>query len=180
LKDAYTIELEPRGDDRGFFARVFCQNEFKQTGLIPHIAQINNSLSAKTGTLRGLHYQLPPNAEMKLVRCIRGALWDAIVDLRPDSPTFGKSFGAELNENNRFAMYVPPGFAHATLTLADNTEAFYLVSAFYAPDRERGVRWNDPRFQIAWPIQPTEVSSKDANWPDFDPDFHGTEQLRGI
>ena len=180
LKDAYTVELERRGDDRGFFARVFCQNEFKQAGLVPSIVQMNNSLSAKKGTLRGLHYQLPPNAEMKLVRCIRGALWDAILDLRPDSPTFGKSFGAELTENNRLMMYVPPGFAHAILTLSDNTEAFYLVSAFYAPGQERGVRWNDPKFQIAWPIEPTEVSPKDASWPDFNPHFHGAEQLRGL
>jgi dTDP-4-dehydrorhamnose 3,5-epimerase len=180
LKDAYTVELERRGDDRGFFARVFCQNEFKQASLVPSIVQINNSLSAKKGTLRGLHYQLPPNAEMKLVRCIRGTLWDAILDLRPDSPTFGQSFGAELTENNRLMMYVPRGFAHAILTLSDNTEAFYLVSAFYTPDQERGIRWNDPKFQIAWPIEPTEVSQKDARWPDFNPDFHGTEQLRGL
>lgn len=180
LQDAYTVELEKRGDDRGFFARFFCQNEFKQAGLVPQFAQANNSLSAKKGTLRGLHYQLPPNAEVKLVRCLRGALWDAILDLRPDSPSFGKWFGAELNEDNRLMMYVPRGFAHAILTLADNTEALYLVSDFYAPECERGIRWNDPRFNIAWPIEPTEVSAKDDKWPDFDPEFHGVEKLRGI
>jgi dTDP-4-dehydrorhamnose 3,5-epimerase len=180
LQGAYTVELERRGDDRGFFARTFCQDEFKRAGLVPDIVQMNNSLSATKGTLRGLHYQLPPSSEMKLVRCIRGALWDAIVDLRPDSPTFGKSFGAQLDEDNRLMMYVPRGFAHAILTLTDNTEAFYLVSAFYAPDRERGIRWNDPRFQIAWPIEPKDISQKDAGWPDFDPDFHGTEQFRGF
>jgi len=180
LKDAYTIELEKRGDDRGFFARLFCQNEFKQAGLDPGIVQANNSLSATAGTLRGLHYQLAPKAEVKVVRCIRGALWDAILDLRPDSPTFGKWFGAELTESNRLMMYVPRGFAHAILTLADNTEAFYLVTEFFAPEQERGIRWNDPRFDIAWPIEPKELSPKDSSWPDFDPDFHGTEQLRGL
>jgi dTDP-4-dehydrorhamnose 3,5-epimerase len=180
LKDAYTIELERRGDDRGFFARVFCENEFSQAKLTPKFVQVNNSLSAKKGTLRGLHYQLPPRSEVKVVRCVRGSLWDAIVDLRPDSPTFGKWFGAELSAENRLMMYVPQGFAHAILTLTDDTEAFYLVSEFYGPEQERGVRWNDPKFNIAWPIEPSEVSPKDAKWPDFDPAFHGTEQLRGL
>jgi dTDP-4-dehydrorhamnose 3,5-epimerase len=180
LKGAYTIEPERRGDDRGFFARVFCQDEFAQAGLTPQIVQANNSLSAKKGTLRGLHYQLAPKAEIKIVRCIRGALWDAIIDLRPDSPTFAKWFGAELNAENRLMMYVPRGFAHAILTLTDDAEALYLVNEFYAPEQERGVRWNDPKFKIDWPIEPTEISAKDAQWPDFDPLFHGTEQLRGL
>ena len=180
LKGAYTIEPERRGDDRGFFARLFCVNEFDQAGLVRTFVQVNNSLSAKKGTLRGMHYQLPNNAEVKVVRCVKGALWDAIVDLRPDSPTFGQWFGAELNESNRLMMYVPRGFAHAILTLADDTEAIYLVSDFYAPERERGLRWNDPYFKIAWPIEPHEVSSKDAVWPDFDPKFHGVDELRGL
>lgn len=180
LKGAYTVEIERRGDDRGFFARVFCENEFTQAGLIPRFVQVNNSLSAKKGTLRGMHYQLPPKAEVKLVRCIRGELWDAIVDLRPDSPTFGQWFGTELNAENRLMMYVPRGFAHAILTLSDDTEALYLVSEFYGPGQERGVRWNDPKFKIAWPIEPAEISPKDAKWPDFDPAFHGVEQLRGL
>jgi len=180
LKDAYTIEIERRGDERGFFARAFCTNEFSAAGLTPTFVQVNNSLSAKKGTLRGLHYQLPPRAEVKVVRCLRGALWDAILDLRPDSPTFGKSFGAELNAENRLMMYVPRGFAHAILTLADDTEALYFVSEFYGPEVERGVRWNDPNFSISWPIEPSEISAKDAKWPDFDPAFHGTEQLRGL
>ena len=180
LRDAYTIELERRGDDRGFFARVFCENEFAQAGLIPRFVQVNNSLSAKKGTLRGMHYQLPPKAEVKVVRCVRGALWDAILDLRPDSPTFGKSFGAELTADNRLMMYVPRGFAHAILTLTDNVEALYLVSEFYAPEQERGVRWNDPKFDISWPIEPSEISAKDAKWPDFDRAFHGIERLRGL
>lgn len=180
LNGAYTVVLERRGDDRGFFARTFCKNEFSHADLVSDIVQMNNSLSATKGTLRGLHYQLPPSSEMKLVRCIRGALWDVIVDLRPDLPTFGKSFGAQLDEENRLMMYVPRGFAHAVLTLTDNTEALYLVSAFYAPDRERGIRWNDPRFDINWPHAPVEISSKDANWPDFNPDFHETELFRGL
>lgn len=180
LTDAYTIELEKRGDDRGFFARFFCQNEFGAIGLATQFVQVNNSLSAKKGTLRGLHYQLAPAAEVKVVRCIRGALFDVIVDIRPGSPTFGKWFGAELTAENRLMMYVPRGFAHAILTLADDTEALYLVSDFYSPENERGLRWNDPRFDIAWPIQPAEISEKDAKWPNFDPAFHGVERLRGI
>lgn len=180
LKGAYTIEPERRGDDRGFFARVFCQSEFTEAGLTPQFVQVNNSLSAKKGTLRGLHYQLAPKAEVKIVRCIRGALWDAIVDLRPDSPTFTQWFGAELNAENRLMMYVPQGFAHAILTLTDDAEALYMVSEFYGPEQERGLRWNDPKFKIDWPIEPSEVSPKDAKWPDFDPQFHGTEQLRGL
>jgi len=180
LKGAFTIELEKRGDDRGFFARVFCEKEFAQAGLATRFAQMNNSLSSQKGTLRGLHYQLPPSGEVKVVRCIRGALYDVILDLRPDSPTFGKWFGAELNAENRLMMYVPRGFAHSILTLQDNTEALYLASDPYDPERERGIRYNDPKFSIDWPIKPVEISSKDAAWPDFDPAFHGTEQLRGL
>jgi dTDP-4-dehydrorhamnose 3,5-epimerase len=180
LEGARLIELERRGDDRGFFARFFCEREFEKDGLVTRFVQVNNSLSAKKGTLRGMHYQLGSAAEVKVVRCLRGALYDAIVDLRPDSPSFGKSFGAELNAENRLMMYVPRGFAHAILTLADDTEALYLVSDFYAPDQERGVRWNDPRFKIDWPIEPSEISAKDAAWPDFDPEFHGVDELRGL
>src|SRR5207302_3863164 len=139
LAGAYVIELDKREDERGFFARVFCEREFGEAGLDTHFVQINNSLSKDEGTLRGMHYQLGEAAEVKLVRCIRGALWDAILDLRPGSATFGHSFGAELSAENRRMMYVPRGFAHGFLTLAEDTEAFYFVSAFYAPDRERGV-----------------------------------------
>jgi dTDP-4-dehydrorhamnose 3,5-epimerase len=180
IRGAYTIEPERRGDDRGFFARVFCQNEFSAAGLTSEFVQMNNSLSAKKGTLRGLHYQLPPKAEVKIVRCVRGALWDVILDLRPASLTFGKSFGAELSAENRLMMYVPQGFAHAILTLTDDVEALYLVSEYYSPNQERGVRWNDAKFKVSWPIQPIELSAKDANWPDFDPQFHGVELFRGL
>ena len=180
LDGAYTIELEKRGDERGFFARLFCQKEFEAAGLAMSVLQINNSLSAKAGTLRGMHYQLAPAAEIKVVRCVRGALFDAIVDLRPDSPTFGTWFGTELSAENRRMLLVPQGCAHGFLTLTDDTEAFYLVSAFYAPELERGVRYDDPRFGIEWPTRPAEVSPKDRDWPDFDPVFHGVESLRGL
>jgi dTDP-4-dehydrorhamnose 3,5-epimerase len=178
LLGAHLIELERRADDRGFFARLFCEREFGNAGLETRFVQINNSLSVKKGTLRGLHYQLPPAAEVKVIRCIKGALFDLIADLRPDSPTFGKWYGAELSEDNRLMMYVPRGFAHAILTLSDDVEAFYLVSAFYGPGHERGIRYNDAKFQIEWPIEPVEISPKDRSWPDFDPAYHGLKLLR--
>lgn len=172
LQGAYLIELEKQGNQRGFFARVFCEHEFGDQGLVTRFVQVNNSLSAERGTLRGMHYQLPPRGETKLVRCIRGALYDVILDLRPDSPAFGKSFGAELTADNRRMMYVPKGFAHGFLTLMDDTEAFYFTDEFYAPELERGVRWDDPRFGIQWPMGPVVLSEKDRNHRDFDPEYH--------
>jgi dTDP-4-dehydrorhamnose 3,5-epimerase len=172
LAGAYVIELDKREDERGFFARLFCEREFAEAGLETRFVQINNSLSRDRLTLRGMHYQLGDAAEVKLVRCIKGALWDAILDLRPGSATFGQSFGAELRVDNRYMMYVPRDFAHGFLTLTQDVEAFYLVSAFYAPDRERGVRWNDPRFGIRWPAEPRVISDKDKNQRDFDPAWH--------
>jgi dTDP-4-dehydrorhamnose 3,5-epimerase len=169
LDGAYVIDLDPHGDARGFFARAFCEREFAEIGLETRFVQMNNSLSAQRGTLRGMHYQLAPAAEVKLVRCIKGALWDAIIDLRPGSASFGRWFGTELSADNRRMLYAPRGFAHGFVTLADDTEAFYLVSAFYAPERERGVRWNDPRFAIDWPLAPSVISDKDRDRPDFDP-----------
>ena len=180
LSGAKLIELEKRGDDRGFFARLFCEREFAAAGLETRFVNVNNSLSSRAATLRGLHYQLGEAAEVKVVRCVRGALWDAILDLRPGSPSFGRWFGETLSADNRLMMYVPRGFAHATLTLAPDTEAIYLVSAHYAPTEERGVRWSDPRFGVKWPIAPVEISAKDAGWPDFDPVFHGVERLRAF
>jgi dTDP-4-dehydrorhamnose 3,5-epimerase len=162
LKGAYTIELDKIGDDRGLFA------------------QINNSLTGKQGTLRGMHYQLTPSAEVKVVRCISGSLYDVILDIRPDSPTFGQWFGKMLSSENRTMMYVPKGFAHGFLTLEPDTEAFYLVSDPYAPDLERGIRFDDPKFGIEWPSKPVEISEKDKNWPDFDPVWHGTDLLKGM
>ncbi|MCC7147546.1 MAG: dTDP-4-dehydrorhamnose 3,5-epimerase [Phycisphaeraceae bacterium] len=174
LNGAFLIDLEKRGDERGFFARVFCEKEFAQHGLVTHFVQVNNSSSAQKGTLRGMHYQLAPAAEVKLVRCIKGSLFDVILDLRQGSPTFGQSYGAELSAENRRMMYVPKGFAHGFITLRDDTEAFYFVDEFYAPTQERGVRWNDPRFNIAWPseVPPQVVSDKDSKWPDFNPAYH--------
>jgi dTDP-4-dehydrorhamnose 3,5-epimerase len=172
LAGAYLIDLEKRGDDRGFFARAFCEKEFGAHGLATRFVQVNNSLSAQKGTLRGMHYQLAPRAETKLVRCIRGSLFDVILDLRQGSPTFGRSFGAELTAENRRMMYVPKGFAHGFITLEDGTETFYFADDFYAPEQERGVRWNDPRFRIEWPGSPTVISEKDRGHRDFDPAWH--------
>jgi len=172
LPGAYLIDLEKRGDDRGFFARAFCEREFGAQELVTRFVQVNNSSSADRGTLRGMHYQLSPKAETKVVRCIKGSLFDVILDLRADSPTFGQSFGAELSAENRRMMYVPKGFAHGFVTLADDTEAFYFVDEFYAPETERGVRWDDPRFAITWPMVPVVLSDKDKSWRDFDPTWH--------
>ena len=180
LVGAYTIELEKRGDDRGFFARMFCEKEFAEHGLETHFVQVNNSLSVKAGVLRGMHYQLPPFAEVKLVRCVRGALWDFIVDLRPDSATFKHWYGHELSAENRTMMYVPRGFGHGFVTVADNTEAVYMVSNFYGPEQERGVRYDDPSIGVKLPTSVTEISPKDAAWPDLNSDFHGLEQMRGL
>ncbi|MBC8127953.1 MAG: dTDP-4-dehydrorhamnose 3,5-epimerase [Gloeobacteraceae cyanobacterium ES-bin-144] len=172
LKGAYIIELEKRGDDRGWFARYFCELEYNQHGLNHHIVQINDSVSKYKGTLRGMHYQLAPKAEDKIVRCLRGALFDCIIDLRPDSATFLQHFSVELTAENRTMLYVPKGFAHGFMTLEPDTEAFYLVTEYYSPEHERGLRYNDPKFGISWPMAPTEVSDKDANHPDFNPEIH--------
>lgn len=174
LKGAYTIELEKRGDDRGFFARAFCKNEFGNLNLDSNVVQINNSLSVDKGTLRGMHYQLPPKAETKIVRCIKGSLFDVIVDIRKDSPTFLKWFGSELSAENRRMMYVPKGFAHGFVTLEKDTEAFYMVTEYYAPEKERGIRYNDPKLNIQWPVIPQVISDKDLNHPDFNEAYHLT------
>jgi dTDP-4-dehydrorhamnose 3,5-epimerase len=172
ISGAYVVELEKKQDDRGFFARAFCANEFSAHGLASRFVQVNNSLSKISGTLRGMHYQLPPRAETKVVRCIRGALYDVILDLRKDSPTFGKSFGAQLSAENRRTMYVPKGVAHGFLTLENDTESLYFVDEFYSPGHERCVRWDDPAFKIEWPRHPVVVSDKDRTQRDFDPVWH--------
>jgi dTDP-4-dehydrorhamnose 3,5-epimerase len=178
LSGAFLIDLARKGDSRGFFARLFCERAFASLGLESAFVQINDSLSARMGTLRGLHYQLPPFQEVKVVRCIRGALWDCIVDLRPGSPTFKRWFGVTLSADNRTMLYVPRGFAHGFVTLSDDAEVIYLVSAPYAPDHERGLRWDDPAIGIDWPQQPAEMSDKDRDWPLFDPSYHRVEELR--
>jgi len=172
LKGAFTIDLQKREDERGFFARLFCTDEFAAHGLDSGFVQANNSLSKDKGTLRGMHYQLGTAAETKLVRCIQGSLFDVILDLRPGSSTFGHSFGAVLSQANKTMMYVPKGFAHGFLTLEPNSEVIYLVSAPYSKDLERGIRWNDPRFSIAWPETPQVISDRDAIHSDFDPVKH--------
>lgn len=167
LVGAYVIELEQHGDERGFFARAWCAREFEQQGLVTDVAQVNLSYNKKRGTLRGMHYQVAPHDEVKLVRCIRGALYDAIIDLRKDSASYGQSFGVELSADNRKTFYVPAGFAHGFQTLEDDTEALYQVSSFYTPGAERGVRYDDARFEVQWPLPVAVISEKDANWPDY-------------
>ena len=180
LKGAYLISLEKLEDERGFFARTFCNLEFSENGLISQFVQVNNSFTKSKGTVRGMHYQLKPSAEVKLVRCINGALYDVIIDLRPDSATFGKWFGSELSVENRQMMYVPKGFAHGFVTLQDSTETFYFASDFYSAELERGIRYDDPCFQIDWPIKVSESSEKDKNFPDFNLDWHGILLLSGL
>ncbi|MDF5726961.1 MAG: dTDP-4-dehydrorhamnose 3,5-epimerase [Rhizonema sp. PD38] len=165
LKDAYIIDLEEKHDHRGFFARSFCAQEFEEHGLKPVVAQCNVSFNYKKGTLRGMHYQIPPAAETKLVRCIKGAIYDVIIDMRPESPTFLSHIGVELTAENRRALYIPEMFAHGYIALSDNTEVMYQVGEFYTPGYERGLRYNDTFFNIAWPLEVTEISEKDLNWP---------------
>jgi dTDP-4-dehydrorhamnose 3,5-epimerase len=167
LAGAYTIALEPREDERGFFARAFCQNELAAQGLETTIAQANMSYNFKRGTLRGMHYQVPPHSEVKMVRCIAGAIYDVIVDLRPDSPTHLKWYGVELSAGNRTMLYVPKGFGHGYQALTDHTEVLYMVTEFYAPGAERGMRWDDPAIGIRWPIPNPILSPKDAAHPDY-------------
>jgi len=172
LNGAYTIDLDKREDERGFFARLFCINEFDGEGMDRNVVQINNSLSKDKGTLRGIHYQLNPKAETKIVRCIKGSLWDVIVDLRPDSPTFLQWFGETLSAENRRMMFVPKGFGHGFITLEPDTEAIYLVTEFYSPEHERGLRWNDPNIGIEWPIEPLIISEKDKHHKDFNINYN--------
>lgn len=167
LKGAYIIDIEKREDHRGFFARGWCQQEFDVHGLVSRVVQTNISFNRRKGTLRGMHYQVAPFAETKLVRCTRGAIWDAIIDLRPDWPTYKQWLGVELTAENHKMLYVPEGFAHGFITLEDNAEVTYQVSQFYTPSCERGVRWNDPAFGIVWPVKVEAISDKDANWPDI-------------
>lgn len=167
LAGAHVVELEQRDDDRGFFARVFCQEEFEVHGLNPNIAQCSISFNRRRGTLRGMHYQAAPYAEAKLVRCTQGAIWDVIVDLRPDSPSFKRWHGVELSAANRRALYVPEGLAQGFVTLADNSEVFYVMSQSYRPDAARGVRWDDPAFGITWPIADPHLSERDRDLPRF-------------
>ena len=164
---AFEIEIEPKNDERGFFARSWCQKEFADHGLNPRLVQCNISFNIRKGTLRGLHYQFAPSAEAKLVRCTQGELYDVALDLRPKSPTFKRWTGALLNPANRRMLYVPEGCAHGFITLEDSTEIFYQMSEFPDPDSARGVRWNDPSFQIVWPADVQVISERDRTYPDY-------------
>jgi len=167
LKGAYLIEVAKIGDERGFFGRSWCKKEMQDAGLDADIAQINTSLSRSKGTLRGLHFQVAPHQESKMIRCTRGAVYDVIVDLRPGSPTFRHWFGAELTADNHRALYSPKGFAQGFITLEDDAEITYFSSDFYAPGMDRGIRYDDPQFGIELPLKPVVISDKDRNWPDF-------------
>ena len=165
LQSAYTIDLDKREDERGYFARLFCLEEFKNQGLDISIVQMNTTLSKKSGTIRGLHFQRPPKMETKIVRCIRGSIWDVLVDIRESSPTYGKWYGAELNDNNRTMMYVPKGFAHGFQTLADNVELLYLHSEFYSKKNEGGLLYADKTVNIDWPLPVSDISERDKVHP---------------
>jgi dTDP-4-dehydrorhamnose 3,5-epimerase len=165
LEGAWIVELDPHKDSRGIFARTFCAGEFRDHGLVDIFVQCNTSWNAHLGTLRGLHYQLEPSCEVKLVRCTSGAIWDLIVDLRPDSPTYLQHFGIELTARNRQALYIPKMFAHGFQTLEDGTEVFYQMSEFYAPKLAKGLRYDDPKLGIRWPLPVTSISDKDQTWP---------------
>jgi dTDP-4-dehydrorhamnose 3,5-epimerase len=168
LAGAYTIDLEPIEDDRGFFARQWCEHEFAEAGLTTAVSQASVAFNRRAGTLRGMHWQVVPHAEVKLVRCVRGAIYDVIVDLRADSSSFGEWIAVELTQESRRTLYVPEGFAHGYQTLEPDSEVWYQMSAPYAPEAARGFRWDDARFGIEWP--PTRqriISERDAHWPDF-------------
>jgi dTDP-4-dehydrorhamnose 3,5-epimerase len=169
LRGAWIIDTEPVGDSRGSFARTFCEQEFAAHGLETRFVQHSTSRSRKAGTLRGMHFQIEPYSEVKLVSCIRGALLDVIVDLRPDSEQFRQWQAVELTESNGRSLYIPRGFAHGFQTLRDNTEVHYLISEFYAPGSASGVRHNDPALGIEWPLPVSVISKKDRSWPDLKP-----------
>lgn len=168
LPGAFLVELEPRGDDRGFNARAWCRRELAEAGADADMVQANVLLNPRAGTLRGLHFQRPPHAEAKLVRVTHGAIFDVVVDLRPESPTYGEWAGFELRRQPYRALYVPERCAHGLLTLEDDTEVTYLVSAYYTPGQEGGVRYDDPGVGIEWPAEVRIVSDKDRAWPDLD------------
>lgn len=163
----YVVDLNKIEDERGFFARAFCSEEFDALGLNSNVLQANISFNKLAGTLRGMHYQKSPYQESKFIRCLKGSIYDVVIDLRKNSSTYLQSFGIELNDKNRTALFVPKDFAHGFITIEDSTEVLYLVSQNYIPGAEKGIRWDDPKFSINWKVKPTIVSSKDASWCDF-------------
>lgn len=178
IQGAYVIEPRRIGDERGFFARLWCERELADRGLETTVRQTNIGTSRIRGTLRGLHYQRQPHSEVKLIRCPRGAIFDVIVDLRPESPSYRQWYGVELDQGNCRALYVPAGCAQGYITLADDTEIYYHTSRFYAPQAATGVRWDDPAFAIEWPLAPAVISDADRNWPDFVPSAAQPEDLQ--
>jgi dTDP-4-dehydrorhamnose 3,5-epimerase len=168
LRGAYLVDVEPSSDQRGFFARSYCADEFAAAGLGQVMRQCSISHNDRKGTLRGLHYQSAPHEEHKLVRCTAGAVFDVIVDIRVSSPTFRQWYGVELTADNHRSLFIPQGFAHGFVTLTDHAEVYYMISAAHAPDAGRGFRWNDPAFAIEWPASPTVVSARDATYPLMD------------
>lgn len=171
LDGSWLINIDKVEDERGFFARTFCQNEFREHGLNPNLVQCNISYNKKKGILRGMHFQAAPHQEAKLVQCIRGSIYDVIIDLRPASPTYKEYMGATLTAEAHNMLYIPEGFAHGFITLEDDTEIFYQMSEFYTPASGRGFRWDDSAFQIMWPEQPSVISDRDANYPYFSEDL---------
>ncbi len=167
IAGAYVLGTERHEDERGFFARTFCRREFEDLGLEGAVAQCNVSFNHRRGTVRGMHYQAPPSEEVKLVRCTRGAIWDVILDLRPESASFKRHVAVELDAESRKSLYIPAGVAHGFQTLVDGAEVFYQMSEFYDPSAARGVRWNDPAFSITWPEKITVISERDLAFPDF-------------
>lgn len=170
LEGAYLIDIQKIEDERGFFARTFCQREFIKHGLNYHVTQCNISFNKNKGTLRGMHFQAYPNQEAKLVCCSHGAIYDVIIDLRPNSPNYLEHIATTLTSNDRRMLYIPEGFAHGFLTLEDNAIVSYQMSEFYSPESSRGVRWNDPIFNIKWPSEITTISERDSIYPDFSAD----------
>ena len=167
LAGLYLVESERHEDERGWFARSWCAREFAAHGLEAELAQTSLSFNRRRGTLRGMHFQLPPHAEAKLVRCIRGAIWDVALDLRPQSPTHGQWQGFELSAENGRSLYLPRGFAHGFQTLQPESEVLYQISGFYAPEAAAGVRYDDPAFDMAWPLPVAVISPRDRSWPDY-------------
>lgn len=168
LRGVFEVHAEPKTDERGFFARTWCQKEFEENGLDRALAQCSISFNTRKGTLRGIHFQAEPYPESKLVRCTRGAVYDVVIDLRPQSRTFKQWIGVDLTAVNRSMVYVPPGCGHGFLTLKDETEVFYQISEFYKPELARGVRWNDPSFQIVWPAAVEIISERDSSYVNFE------------
>ena len=175
LAGAYTIELEPFRDERGLFARTFCQKEFAKIGFHKQIVQINHSVTKQKGAIRGIHYQLPPVCEIKIIRCVQGKVFDVMVDLRAGSPTFMKWHGVELSHKNMRMVYIPEGFAHGFQAITDNAELIYHHSEFYSPEHEHGLRFDDPALAIKWPLPVGEISPRDRSYPLIDDKFRGIE-----